>query len=279
VFAYRHRFHAGNHADVMKHVLLARLLVSLARKDTPWCYVDTHAGVGCYALDHPWSSKNAEHADGVARVWQRADAPALLEPWLGVVRGLNPDGRLQVCPGSPEIVRQLRRPTDRMVLSEINVEDHEALRDLMAGERRLSVLCQDGYQTLRSALPPAERRGLVLIDSSFDRAGEFARLVQALVEAHRRFATGIFVIWYPLMDPSAMRRFERSVRDSGIRRILQAELSVHPADWSGSLRGSGLLVVNPPWGFEDEARQVLGWLAPVLAQTEGSSRVHWLVPE
>ena len=279
MLAYRHQFHAGNFADVMKHALLARLLVGLSRKDAPYCYVDTHAGLGRYDLSHPWSQKNAEHASGVAQVWQRSDAPAELSAWLDIVRAMNPNGRLEHYPGSPEIAQRLRRAADRMVLSELNPTDHAALKANMAGVRGVSVILQDGYKTLSSHLPPAERRGLVLLDSSFDRAGEFTRLVQAVHLAHERFATGVMAVWYPLMDPSAMRRFERSLHDSGVRRILLLELSVHPEDWRESLRGCGLIVINPPYGFDREARGLLAWLATALAPDAGSSRVQWLVSE
>ncbi len=279
MLAYRHQFHAGNFADVMKHALLARLLVALGRKPAPYCYVDTHAGIGRYDLRHEWSQKNAEHEAGVALVWQRADAPPDLAPWLDIVRDMNPEGRLEHYPGSPEIAQRLRRAGDRMVLSELNPADQATLKANMAGLRGVSVVAQDGYKTLSSHLPPSERRGLVLLDSSFDRAGEFTRLVQAVRLAHERFATGVMAVWYPLMDPSAMRRFERSLHECGVRRILLLELSVHPEDWRASLRGSGLIVVNPPYGFDREARGLLAWLAEALAPQAGSSRVQWLVPE
>jgi 23S rRNA (adenine2030-N6)-methyltransferase len=280
VLAYRHHFHAGNFADVFKHALLARLLVALGKKDKPYCYIDTHAGVGMYDLAHPWAQKNAEFRDGIERIWQRGDSPDELEPYLEAVRAENPNGKLRRYPGSPAIAQRFMRAGDRMVLSELNKTDCAALRELFAGERRASVHLMDGYQSLKAHLPPPERRGLVLVDSSFDRAAEFDRLVEAFAEAHRRWATGVYAIWYPLMAPHAMRDFERDVGKTGIRKVLQLELEVRPENWRETLRGCGMLVVNPPFGFTDEARQIVAWLAPVLAHAgAGAHRVHWLAPE
>jgi 23S rRNA (adenine2030-N6)-methyltransferase len=154
------------------------------------------------------------------------------------------------------------------------------LEALFRGDRQVMVRLMDGYQALRAFLPPKERRGLVFIDSSFDRAQEFKRLTEGLVEAQRRFATGMYGLWYPLMEPTAMRAFERGVLETGIRKILQAELSVMPDDWGGNMRGCGLLVVNPPFGFEEIARSTLDWLWPVLSRDrDGGHTVRWLVGE
>ncbi len=280
MLAYRHLFHAGNFADVFKHALLARLLVALGRKDKPFCYLDTHAGIGRYDLSHPWAQKLAEWREGIGKLWERRDVPGALASYLDAVRAENPGGSLRFYPGSPRIARRLLRPGDRMVLTELNQKDCAELKALFAGDRQVNVQHLDGYQGLKAFLPPQERRGLVLVDSSFDRAGEFDRLAAALVLAHKRWATGMFAFWYPLMDAPAMRKFERDVAATGIRNILKLELSVHPESWSASLRGSGMLVVNPPWGFEDEAAPMLDWLWRTLApEGQGGCGVNWLVPE
>jgi 23S rRNA (adenine2030-N6)-methyltransferase len=280
VLAYRHLFHAGNFADVFKHALLARLLLLLTRKDKPLCYLDTHAGIGRYDLSHAWARKLAEHEDGIARLWSRNDVPELLEPYLSIVRAQNRDRPLRFYPGSPIIAHELLRATDRMVLVELNREDCARLGHLFAQERRVKVVNDDGYHALKAFLPPHERRGLTLIDSSFDRAGEFERLTRAAVLAHERFATGVYAFWYPLMEPPAMHAFERAVVATGIRKILQIEVSVFAQSWRASLRGCGMLVINPPFGFEQQSRAVLDWLWPVLSEEkEGGVRVRWLVPE
>jgi len=277
VRAYRHHFHAGNFADVFKHALLARLLVALAKKEKALCYLDTHAGIGRYDLRHRWAQKNREYESGIGRLWARQDAPALLAPYLEVVHAENPDGTLGVYPGSPVIAQRLLRPGDRMVLCELNEKDKDALRDNFARERRAGVHLLDGFQAVKAFLPPRERRGLMLMDPSFDRKGEYARVVDALREAHRRFATGVCAFWYPLMEPAALRAFERALRDSGVPQILQLELWVHPADWTVDLRGCGMLVVNPPFGFDAQAREILPWLVDVLAKPgSGGQRVRAL---
>ena len=280
MLAYRHLFHAGNFADVFKHALLAQLVLALGRKEKPFFCLDTHAGTGRYDLTHPWAQKNKEYHDGVARVWTRCDAPPALAPYLEAVRAENPDGKLRSYPGSPVIVRGLLRARDRLALTELNRTDCAALAALFAGDRRVNVQHADGYQALKAFLPPTERRGLAFVDSSFDRAREFERLTRAFAAAHRKFATGVYALWYPLMEPPAMHAFERGILATRIPDILQLELSVRGAGWSASLRGSGMLVANPPFGFEATARALLDWLAPVPAQNnEGGRRLRWLAPE
>jgi 23S rRNA (adenine2030-N6)-methyltransferase len=279
MLAYRHLFHAGNFADVFKHALLVRLLLALRQKEKPFCYIDTHAGIGMYDLEHPWAQKNAEFRGGITRLSQRTDVPDLLAPYFAAVRAENRGNALRFYPGSPRIARTLLRAGDRMVLTELNETDCDALERIFAGDKQVSVHLMDGYHALKAHLPPRERRGLVLIDSSFDRAGEFDRLVAGLVSAHERWATGVCAAWYPLMEHATMRRFERDVLATGIRKILQVELSVHPEGWSQSLRGCGLLVVNPPFKLETEAKPMLAWLWRALADGAGGQHVQWLVPE
>jgi 23S rRNA (adenine2030-N6)-methyltransferase len=280
MLAYRHLFHAGGFTDVFKHALLAQLALALRSKVKPFFYLDTHAGTGRYNLTHPWAQKNKEYHAGIARIWTRSDTPPALAPYLAAVRAENPDGKLRRYPGSPLVVRSLMRAHDRMVVTELNQTDFAMLADLFARDRQVSVHLADGYAALNAFLPPRERRGLILIDSSFDRAREFDRLRRGVVLAHRKFATGVYALWYPLMDAPAMRAFERSFGATGIRKILQLELSVHDLAASSRLRGCGMLVVNPPFGFEHTARTILGWLHPVLAENgKGEQRVRWLVPE
>lgn len=280
MLSYRHLFHAGNFADVFKHALLSRLLIALAAKDKPYCYLDTHAGTGRYDLSHEWAWKKREFENGIARLWDRKDIPAAFTPYMDAVRAENPKGRLRYYPGSPLIALKLRRPGDRILLTELNRADCAELESVVGRERHVAVHLMDGYEGLKTLLPPRERRGLVLLDSSFDRAREFARIVKALKEAHLRWATGIYAIWYPLMQPAAMRDFSRSVEKSGIRKILRLELRVKKQEPDTPMPGSGMLVVNPPWKFDAEARPLLDWLAQALSQDgSGKAKVDWLVPE
>lgn len=279
MLSYRHLFHAGNFADVFKHALLTRLLIALNAKDAPWCYLDTHAGTGRYDLRHPWAQKAREYENGIARLWVRRDIPDGLEPYLSAVRAENPDGSLRFYPGSPLLARRIARPGDRVVLSELSKNDFEELKALFARKRQTAVHLLDGYQALGAFLPPQERRGLVLLDSSFDRAREFARIAKALKRAHALWPTGIYAVWYPLMEAPAMRGFARDLTATGVRKILRLELDIASVS-PGTISGCGLLVVNPPWRFDAEARALLDWLWRALSPAGGGGvRVDWLVPE
>ena len=275
MLAYRHQFHAGNFADAFKHALLARLLVALARKDKPFFYLDTHAGTGRYDLRHPWALKNKEYGGGIARILRDSVFPKLAEPYIDAVRAENAVGELRWYPGSPRIARRLMRAGDRAVLVELNKKDHAELERLFAHDRQVTVRHMDGYQSLKAYLPPKERRGLVLIDSSFDRAGEFARLLEELLAAHRRWATGVYAAWFPLMDPRTTKEFARGLESSGMRRILWLDFRLAAAP-PGKLGGCGMAVINPPYGFAEQAREILDWLAPRLG---GAGRVRVLVGE
>ena len=280
MLSYRHMYHAGNFADVFKHALLTRLAIAIAAKDKPFLFLDTHAGIGRYDLTHSWAQKAREYENGIARVWQAGDAPKALAPYLDFVRELNAHGTLRYYPGSPLIARRFLRAGDRMVAVELNKVDHAELEAVLANAPRVAVQCMDAWQALKAYLPPAERRALVLIDSSFDRAHELDRIVRALKDAHARFPTGVYAIWYPLMEAAAMRDFHASVQRSGIRKVLRLEIVVRERDESGIIPGCGMLVVNPPWRFDAEAKAMLPWLAQKLAVSgKPESRVQWLVPE
>lgn len=279
MLSYRHLFHAGSFADVFKHLLLTRLLLAMNEKDKPYFYLDTHAGTGVYDLSHPWAQKGREFESGIKKLWGREDIPAAMKPFMDIVRQENTDGHLRYYPGSPLFTRRMIRPIDRMALTELNKTDCAALMTLFARDRRVNVQLMDGYQALKAHLPPKERRGLVLIDSSFDRAREFARLAAALKEAHTRWATGTYAIWYPMMGAGVIRGFERAIEDAGIRKVLQFELSILPEDAS-TMPGSGMIIVNPPWKFDTEMRTLLRWLWSALnVKSAGGVKVNWLVRE
>ena len=280
MLAYRHLFHAGNFADVFKHALLVRLLIALGEKEKPYCYLDTHSGIGRYDLMHAWAQKAREYENGIGRLWARTDIPPALAPYLDAVKAENTGRKLRFYPGSPLIAKRYVRPGDRIVLTELNKTDYAELKSLFAHDKQVAVHYLDGYQGLKAFLPPQERRGLVLIDSSFDRAQEFARICAALGAAHARWATGMYAVWYPLMAPGAMRNFEREVKNLGIRKILKLEIEVAERAPDAPIPGCGMLIVNPPWRFEDEARPLLRWLWSALSPTgAGGATVNWLVPE
>ncbi len=280
MLSYRHMYHAGNFADVFKHALLTRLLIAMSGKDKPYLYLDTHAGIARYDLMHSWAQKAREYDHGIGRIFHSKDAPAGFEPYLETVRALNPHGTLRIYPGSPLIAKPFLREADRMVLSELNKVDHEELKSIFERERHVAVQLMDAYQALKAYTPPPERRGLVLIDSAFDRAREFDRIVKALKEAHLRWATGIYAVWYPIMEPAPMRDFALDIQRSGIRKVLRLELTVRERDETGIIPGCGMLVINPPWHFDEEAKPMVEWLAKkLLVSGKGSARVDWLVKE
>lgn len=280
MLAYRHLFHAGNFADVFKHALLTQLLMALGEKDRAYCYLDTHAGIGRYDLTHAWAQKGREYENGIGRLWSRGDIPPALAPYVDAVKAENTGRKLRFYPGSPLLARRFVRRIDRIVLTELNKTDFAELKQLFARDRQVAVHLLDGYQGLKAFLPPRERRGLVLIDSSFDRAREFARIATALAEAHARWATGTYAIWYPLMAPAAMRNFERDIKNLEIRKILKLEMEIMARNVDATIPGCGMLIVNPPWRFEDEARPLLRWLWSVLSEKGvGGATVNWLVPE
>jgi 23S rRNA (adenine2030-N6)-methyltransferase len=276
---YRHGFHAGNFADVVKHSLLAMLLEALNRKPAPWAYLDTHAGAGAYDLHAEAAQRTGEALGGIGRLWPaRGKLPAAAERLCSIVATLNPDlaaGTLpRVYPGSPRIAAALARPDDRVLLAELHPEEAYLLRGELRGFATAAVHERDGYEMLKALTPPKERRGLVLIDPPYEKADEFETVAAALIAAHRHWASGTYALWYPIKDDSARRRFLRRLEQSGLRKILLTELHLPPQE---GLSGTGLLVVNPPWQFDTEARECLTALVPVLGAER--SEVRWLVPE
>jgi len=258
---YRHAYHAGNFADVMKHALLTWTVEHLKKKPKPFLALDTHAGAGLYRLDAGEAARTGEWRDGIARAIAASEAPAAIAPYLAAVRSFGAGAY----PGSPVLLKALLRKTDRLVACELHPEDGAALaRALGGGRGRISVLRQDGYGALR-ALPPPERRGLVLIDPPYEAPDEFDRVVDALKRAHRRFATGILMAWYPIKAGWGTEAFLAELSQVGLKRVLAAELRV-AAEGPKRLTGSGLVVVNPPFGFEDAARAILDWLARELGR-------------
>lgn len=283
MLSYRHGYHAGNFADVHKHVVLSLLVQHLLRKDTGFFYLDTHAGAGLYDLAAEFARKNAEHEQGIAQLWERAELPELVRPYVEAVRGLNAEKgapkRLHFYPGSPALVRRFLRPQDRMVLTELHGSEVPRLRANFTRDRQVVVHHQDGYQALKAFLPPPQRRGLVLIDPAYERRDEFARVNAALQAAWRRWPSGMFAIWYPIVTRSAVVRFHRQLQESGVRKILLSELLIGPDTAASRMNGSGMLVVNPPWQLEAQLATVGPWLVEALGCERGEARLEWLVPE
>jgi 23S rRNA (adenine2030-N6)-methyltransferase len=278
---YRHAFHAGNFADVHKHAVLARILVHLRAKPAAFRVIDTHAGAGRYDLSGPEPSRSGEWRDGINRLVTNpieARAQALLAPYLDAVAALNPSGRLSTYPGSPLLARMLMGPQDRLIACELEPHAAAALAATLRGDRQAKAVAIDGWMALSAYVPPKERRGLVLIDPPFEDTGEFARLPGAIAAAHRKWPTGIYMLWYPLKERRAPDALAKRLRALGLPRLLRAELTIGPLDPTAPLAGSGLIVVNPPFPLEAELRMIL----PVLASTlsaQGQCRIDWLAKE
>jgi 23S rRNA (adenine2030-N6)-methyltransferase len=275
---YRHAYHAGNFADVVKHAALALMLEHLAAKDKPFAVLDTHAGIGRYDLAAIEAEKTGEYRDGILKVLDRPHAA--LARYLGVVAALNPGLAMpRIYPGSPELIARLTRPQDRVQLVELHPEDAAALAESYAGDGRIAVYGEDGYAALKALLPPQPRRGLVLIDPPFEVTDEFARLARGLRHAHRRFATGIYLLWYPIKARAPVAAFHGEIAQGDMRRVMIAELLLRPDDDPERLNGCGLVIVNPPWRFAETLADLLKWLRGRLAPQGGRMRVEMLVPE
>lgn len=283
---YRHAYHAGNFADVLKHSVLALVLQHLKLKDAPFRVIDTHAGVARYDLTGPQAAKTGEWSDGIGRllgpgaVSMPADVAGHLAPYLQTVVALNTDGRLRHYPGSPMVALGLMRDADRLAANELHPEDVAALDDAIGHDRRARILQLDAYTALKSLLPPPERRGVVLIDPPFEVRDEFDRLTRGLREAMRRFATGTYLIWYPIKDRTAVTAFHDEVIAARYDKAIATELIVGATRNAVALNGCGLLVINPPHTLKAAAETLLPYFAKQLAQGPGSiSQILWLGTE
>jgi 23S rRNA (adenine2030-N6)-methyltransferase len=270
---YRHAFHAGNFADVFKHVLLTRMLVYLMRKDAALRFIDTHAGIGLYDLAGGEAQRTGEWRDGIGRIDLQTmpnDIRDLMQPWLEAT-GLT-NGAPVFYPGSPLIAQRLLRRQDRLVACELHPLDAQTLRDNVGRDKRMKVIEIDGYVGLNAFIPPPEKRGLVLIDPPFESRDEFDRLGRALVQAQAKWPGGIYAAWYPVKDQSA-RRFAAHLLSAGVTRVLRLELAVDHVAEDRPLAATGLVVLNPPFVLMDEAKRLLPYLAQVLARGPGAASI------
>ncbi len=274
MLSYRHAFHAGNHADVLKHFVLVQLLEYFNQKDKPYWYIDTHAGAGCYALDEAFARKNAEFEEGVARLLGRKDVPSEVKSYLKVVRELNNNsGKLRLYPGSPCCAAPLLRADDRMRLFELHPADRQLLQKTFEehGSKAI-VLEQDGFTGINAFLPPPTRRALVLIDPPYEVKTDYRTVLAMLKESLRRFPTGTYMVWYPRLHSMQSRELpEKLKRLPGIS-WLHVSMDVHkPAEDGFGMHGSGLFIINPPWTLPATLKKVMPWLVEVLGQDEGAS--------
>ncbi|OOR97113.1 23S rRNA (adenine(2030)-N(6))-methyltransferase RlmJ [Canicola haemoglobinophilus] len=281
MLSYRHSFHAGNHADVLKHIVQMLIIENLQLKEKGFYYLDTHSGVGRYRLFSEEAEKTAEYQEGIARLWDKEDLPEEVQRYVSLVKKLNYGGKeLRYYAGSPFIAAQLLRPQDRALLTELHPADYPLLRNTFKEFTNISTKRDNGFQQLKATLPPKERRGLVLIDPPYELKEDYDLVVKAIEEGYKRFATGIYAIWYPVVLRQQTKRIIKGLENTGIRKILQIELAVRPDSEQRGMTASGMIVINPPWTLEEQMKKILPYLTRTLVpEGTGSWSVKWITPE
>jgi 23S rRNA (adenine2030-N6)-methyltransferase len=271
MLAYRHAFHAGNHADVLKHLVLVQLMRHLALKDKGYRIVDTHAGAGLYSLGSAQALTKGEFLHGIGRLWASAQPPPLVADYLQQLRALNTDGLLRLYPGSPQLAQRLMRPQDQLRLFELHPADHQALRGLLGGLPNIELRQTDGFAALKSQLPPPTRRALVLVDPSYEGHADYDHVVDTLRDALQRFAQGVYMVWYPVVSKPGAAAMLKELKALAPQGWLHARLTLQQTDALGfGLAGSGILVINPPYTLNAQLRSVLPWLVQQLGQYPGA---------
>ena len=272
MLSYRHAFHAGNHADVLKHIILLQIAEYMAAKPAPFWIIDTHAGAGRYALESAHASKLGEYRDGVGRLWHGKGLPPAAADYLDFVRQLNPDGELRHYPGSPWLASQMLRDSDRLRLYELHSTDVKHLQECFASAgRQVTVTAGDGFAGLKAILPPPPRRALVLIDPSYETRDDYVNVVKGLQEALRRFATGTYALWYPMLSKLESRKLPDRLKNLGAASWLHVTLEVKAPSGDGfGMNGSGMFIINPPWTLEQKLHETLPKLTQLLAQGPGA---------
>ena len=286
MLSYRHAFHAGNHADVLKHFVLMQLMHYMGQKDTAYTYIDTHSGAGVYALDAGYAAKNAEYETGIAPLWERSDLPPALAEYVKLVKDMNPSGKMRYYPGSPYCADKLMREQDRLRLFELHPADAKILADnfrkveahaAAQGERssargrRVMIQKADGFQCLKALLPPPSRRALVLIDPPYEDKMDYRKVKDTLADALLRFATGTYAVWYPVLQRMESRQFADKLKQLPAGGWLNVTLTVNtPAPDGFGLHSSGMFVLNPPFTLEPTLREIMPYLVKVLAKDAGA---------
>ena len=270
MLSYQHGYHAGGHADVLKHTVLTALLARLVAKDKPLRYIETHAGAGSYDLRSATARKNREHDTGVGKLWGARDAPSAVARWLGLVERCNTGREIKRYPGSPWLARESLRPIDKLFLYEMHPAEHRALVRATEGDRRVKVSREDGLLGCIGLVPPPDKRALLFIDPSYEIDNEHRQVIDAAAKVLKRLATTVIAIWYPVIERHWVDRYERALRAAFRAELALYELCVARPGERG-LAGSGMFVVNPPWQLDDELREALPWLAARLGQDGAGS--------
>ncbi|OCF96256.1 23S rRNA (adenine(2030)-N(6))-methyltransferase RlmJ [Gilliamella apicola] len=280
MLSYRHSYHAGNHADVLKHIVLTLCINSLKEKEKPFLYLDTHSGAGRYLLQSEHAEKTGEYLSGINLIWQQSETPELLNTYLSVLKRYNPFDKLKYYLGSPLIAKQLLREQDKINLTELHPTDYPLLRQEFSKDKRANVLREDGFAQLKSKLPPESRRGIVLIDPSYEIKYDYQKIPKALLEAYKRFATGIYLIWYPVVSRTQTQKMIDEIVNLGIKKISQFEFAIKPDNNQKGMTASGMIVINPPWKLQQQMQTIMPWLKNTLdTEKMGNYLIKELVPE
>jgi 23S rRNA (adenine2030-N6)-methyltransferase len=272
MLAYRPAFHAGNHADVLKHTVFIRVLRYLNQKDKPYRLIDTHAGAGGYSLEGPYAQKKGEYQQGIARLWARDDLPELVADYVAHVRQFNPDGQLRQYPGSPALAHMLLRHGDQLRLYERHPTDHRILESYLGADKGVTTYDSDGFEGLKSQLPPSTRRAAVLMDPSYEGHADYGKVIASLREAVLRFAEGVYMVWYPQVQKLEAAQLAHRLEGVAPKGWLHVRLTVQEPDSQGfGLAGSGMFIFNPPYTLHDELVELMPWLVDVLGQYDGAN--------
>ena len=279
MLSYRHGYHAGNYADVLKHSILLQTLKLMHKKNKPMVYIDTHAGAGGYALSDEFAQKTGEYLEGVAKLWDKQDLPEALSQYISDIKHFNGSDELELYPGSPAFVDMNLRDNDRMVLHELHSADHQLLDEQLGGDKQIKVIKGDGLKGLLAAVPPLERRGVILVDPSYEIKSDYQEVAKAVIKAHKKFATGVYMIWYPVVKREQTEAMFDLLKQSGIKRQLRIEQAIRPDSEEFGMTAAGLWVINPPWQLDEIAKTTLDYLDPLLNQGGGRVEVTWEVGE
>jgi len=281
MLSYQHAYHAGNHADVLKHVILGDVAAGMFNKDKPLFMLDAFASRGIYDLTAPEALKNREFDTGIGKLWPlRNDRnPAGIQRWFELIASENADGSFTRLPGSTALLHAMTREYDRLAACDLHPQEFDALRMAFQASRRFSLLKRDAFEALKGLLPPKEKRGLIFLDPSYEIKEEYRLIAKAVIEAHRRFATGVYVIWYPLLPAERHKDLFKELKHSGIRNILHVELDCADTFPDMQMHGSGMLIINPPWHAQQPMKASLDWISEKLTDGKGHKHFDWLVPE
>lgn len=281
MLSYQHSYHAGNHADVLKHILLGDIVAGLQKKETPLFLFDAFASRGAYDLKSTEALKNREFDTGIGKVWRHRDKPLPdgVQRWLKLIEAENPEGGFDRYPGSTALLAAMRREQDRLAACDLHPQEFEALRGGFRSSRKFALHKRDAFEALKAMLPPHEKRGMIFLDPSYENKNEYRDIAEAVKGAYKRFATGCYVIWYPLLPAGRHEELFRQLKRSGIRKIQRVELDGGDSFSQMQMFGSGLLIVNPPWAAQQAMKSSLTWVNQMLTDGHGRTRLDWLVPE